>query len=64
MTNNDNAIIRTGMKVSRGSTPIDALRRFGFEGRTKKAALKFAISKVQELDPTYTPSANTLLVLS
>lgn len=57
--------IGTGMKVSRGVSPIEALKRdFGFTGRQKKPALKHAIAEMKKLDPTYEASARTLALLS
>ena len=55
--------LRTGMKMSRGANPLDALRRLGFTGRTKKAGLLYAIDTLKDLDPDYTPSKTVQSVL-
>lgn len=45
----------TGLKASRGRSPMQVLRAdFGFTGRSKKDALRFAVDQILELDPTYT----------
>lgn len=57
--------IKTGMKMSRGVQPVAVLKRdFGFEGRMKKAALKFAVELIQELDPEYEVSERTAAALN
>lgn len=55
--------IRTGMKVSRGESPLGIAKRLGFTGRSRKQALPFLIQKMQELDPEYTPGKTTQIVL-
>lgn len=55
--------VRTGMKMSRGASPLDVARRFGFKRRTKKDALRFLVLVMQELEPTYAPGPRVQSVL-
>ena len=57
--------VKTGMTTSRGAQPVAVLKRdFGFTGRQKKVALRYAIEKMQELEPSFAPSARTLEALN
>lgn len=56
--------IRTGMKVSRGVQPLQALKHDfpDFKGNKKKG-LKFAIDELKKLDDSYQPSTRILSAL-
>jgi hypothetical protein len=57
--------VKTGMKMSRGVQPVEVLKRdFGFTGRQKKVALRYAVEQMQDLDPNYVPSARTAEALA
>lgn len=57
--------IMTGMKVSRGVSPIAALKRdFNFTGRTKVIALNFAVQQMMELDPQWEISPRILKAMA
>jgi len=55
--------IRTGMVVSRGTSPMDVARRYGFSGRLKKLALKFMVEELSKRDPEYTPKHRVQMIL-
>lgn len=55
----------TGMKVSRGVQPLQALKRNypDFRGNKRKG-LQFAVDAMRLLDPEYQPSKQVLSILS
>jgi len=55
--------IRTGMVVSRGTSPMDVARRYGFSGRLKKLALKFMVEELTKRDPGYVPKHRVQMIL-
>lgn len=55
--------LRTGMTMSRGASPLEVARRFGFKRRTKKDALRFLVLALQEIDPQYVPARTVQSVL-
>jgi hypothetical protein len=57
--------VKHGIKMSRGVQPMAVLKRdYGFTNPRKLAGLKFAIERLQELDPEYVVSERTLEALN